>query len=83
MNIYNRKEENNSKINWKLIAVCIMIVSAVYLYFNPKIISILLAPSKEVTQIAGNSLKQVNSINQYREIYDNITKCNNILNEIM
>ena len=83
MNIYNRKEENNSKINWKLIAVCIMIVSAVYLYFNPKIISILLSPSKEVTQIAGNSLKQVNSINQYREIYDNITKCNNILNEIM
>ena len=88
MNICNRKEENNSKINWKLIAVCIMIVSAVYLYFNPEIISTLLAPTKEITQIAGEPnvklpMKSFSNQKQMLEMYKNISKCTSILDEIM
>lgn len=88
MNIYNRKEENKSKINWKLIAVCIMIVLAVYLYFNPEIISNLLGPTKEITQIAGGPavklpMKSFSNQTQMLEIYKNINKCTSILDEIM
>ena len=80
----HQDKDKKSNMNWKLIIACIVIVGAVYLYLNPDVINRFLGPTKEITQIAGNNIKQAsNNLNQYREIYENITKCNNILNEIM